>query len=80
MIWRALAPPADTPARTVQAGAQAQLWHEELTDGRTSRVSTAASNSSANSNGVTTLDTPFADPDTEALRLKVNEMVATMRR
>jgi len=29
---------------------------------------------------VGTLDTPFADPDAEALRNKVNEMLAALRR
>jgi hypothetical protein len=36
--------------------------------------------SSANSNGVDTLDTPFSDPDDEALRGKVNELLAALRR
>ena len=36
--------------------------------------------SSANSNGVGTLDTPFADPDAEALRGKLNELLAALRR
>ena len=41
-------------------------------------ASTAAS--SNNTNAVSTLDTPFADPDTEALRQKFNEVLLTMRR
>ena len=36
--------------------------------------------SSKNANAVSTLDTPFADPDTEALRQKLNEMLLAMRR
>lgn len=36
--------------------------------------------SSANSNGVGTLDTPFADPDAESLRGKLNELLLAMRR
>jgi hypothetical protein len=36
--------------------------------------------SSANSNGVGTLDTPFADPNDEAIRGKVNELLAALRR
>jgi hypothetical protein len=36
--------------------------------------------SSNNSNAVATLDTPFADPDDEALRQKMNEILLTMRR
>ncbi len=40
----------------------------------------AIGGTSSNSNGVGTLDTPFADPDDEALRGKVNEMQLAMRR
>jgi len=36
--------------------------------------------SSNNTNAVATLDTPFADPDTEAVRLKLNEMLLAQRR
>jgi hypothetical protein len=36
--------------------------------------------SSNNTNVVATLDTPFADPDDEALRQKVNEMLLAQRR
>ncbi|MBL9130724.1 MAG: hypothetical protein JNG86_05965 [Verrucomicrobiaceae bacterium] len=35
---------------------------------------------SANSNAVATLDTPMADPDDEALRQKVNELLLALRR
>ena len=37
-------------------------------------------NSSANSNGVTTLDTPMVDPDSEILRQKINELILALRR
>jgi hypothetical protein len=40
----------------------------------------AIGGTSSNSNGVGTLDTPFADPDDEALRGKVNELIAALRR
>ena len=48
-------------------------------------LTTAAGNSSANSNGVSTLDTPFTnDPlslaDGEALRTKINELITALRR
>ena len=36
--------------------------------------------SSNNTNAVATLDTPFADPDAEALRQKINELVLAARR
>lgn len=35
---------------------------------------------SANTNNVETLDSPFADPDMETLRLKLNEMILNGRR
>ena len=45
-------------------------------------VSQAQLNSatSNNTNGVSTLDSAFADPDMEALRQKVNEMILNGRR
>jgi hypothetical protein len=38
------------------------------------------SQSSANSNGVGTLDTPMPDPDMETLRQKLNELINALRR
>lgn len=46
----------------------------------TAALDTAIAGTSANTNAVTTLDTAFADPDTEALRQKVNELVLNGRR
>ena len=43
-------------------------------------LASAIAGTSANTNGVTTLDTPFADPDMEALRQKLNEMILNGRR
>ncbi len=43
-------------------------------------LATAAGNSSANSNGVGTLDTSFSDPDMETLRQKINELITALRR
>ena len=43
-------------------------------------LATAIAGTSANSNAVGTLDTPFADPDAEALRQKLNELLLAMRR
>jgi hypothetical protein len=40
----------------------------------------AIAGSSANTNVVGTLDTPFADPDAEALRQKLNELLLAARR
>lgn len=46
----------------------------------TAALDTAIAGTSANTNAVTTLDTAFADPDAEALRQKVNELVLNGRR
>jgi hypothetical protein len=40
----------------------------------------AINGTSNNTNGVSTLDSSFADPDMEALRQKVNEMILNGRR
>ncbi len=45
-----------------------------------SALANAISGTSSNTNAVSTLDTPFADPDAEALRAKVNEMILNGRR
>ena len=43
-------------------------------------IATAIAGTSNNTNGVATLDTSLADPDTEALRLKINELILAQRR
>jgi len=43
-------------------------------------LASTISGTSSNTNGVATLDTAFADPDMEALRLKLNEMILNGRR
>jgi len=43
-------------------------------------LTSAISGTSANTNAVSTLDTGFADPDLEALRLKLNELILAGRR
>jgi hypothetical protein len=40
----------------------------------------AIQGTSSNSNAVPTLDTPFADPDAEALRVRLNELIVALRR
>jgi hypothetical protein len=45
-----------------------------------SQPSSTISGTSNNTNGVATLDTPFADPDVEALRQRFNELVLALRR
>jgi hypothetical protein len=44
------------------------------------QLDSAISGTSANTNGVSTLDNAFADPDMEALRQKLNEMILNGRR
>ncbi len=44
------------------------------------QLDNAISGRSANTNSVSTLDTSFADPDMEALRQMVNEMILNGRR
>ncbi len=44
------------------------------------QLNSAISGTSNNTNGVSTLDTGLADPDMEALRLKLNEMILNGRR
>jgi hypothetical protein len=46
----------------------------------TADLNTALGTTSANSNGVATLDTPLADPDMETLRQKINALLAALRR
>ena len=44
------------------------------------QLAAAISGTSSNSNAVLTLDTPFADPDAEALRAAYNALVLALRR
>ena len=46
----------------------------------TAALTSAISGTRSNSNAVTTLDTPFVNPDDEALREKVNELILALRR
>jgi hypothetical protein len=39
------------------------------------QLNSAISGKSANTNGVSTLDSPFTDPDMESMRQKLNEMI-----
>jgi len=43
-------------------------------------LSNAISGTSSNTNGVSTLDTPFADPDAETLRQAYNTLMLGLRR
>ena len=43
-------------------------------------IESALSGTSGNSNAVATQDTPFADPEAEANRQKLNELILALRR
>jgi hypothetical protein len=58
------------------AGAAGEVSNATLA----AEVAGVVAGSSANTNGVGTLDTPFGDPDAEALRGKVNELIGALRR
>ena len=45
-----------------------------------SQLDNAISGTSANTNNIGTLDSPFGDPDMEAMRQKLNEMILNGRR
>ena len=45
-----------------------------------SQLDNAISGTSANTNNIITIDTNFADPDMEAMRQKLNEMILNGRR
>lgn len=64
-------PQGDTGATGPQ-GSQGEVSLMQLND--------AIQTTSANSNSVATLDAPFGDPDTEAPRNKVNELIQMLRR
>lgn len=46
----------------------------------TTAIAAAIGGTSSNTNAVATLDTPFADPDNETLRVKMNEFILAARR
>jgi hypothetical protein len=46
----------------------------------TAQLNAAISGTSNNTNAVATLDSPFADPDAESLRQKLNEFLLAARR
>jgi hypothetical protein len=64
--------PQGDPGNPGEPGPPGEITSAQLND--------AILTTSANSNIVGTLDAPFADPDAEALRNKVNELISTLRR
>jgi len=44
------------------------------------QLDAAIAGTSANTNAVETLEAPFADPDVEAMRQKLNELILAQRR
>lgn len=53
---------------------------EVTTNAMNAAIGAAIDTTSANTNGVDTLDTPFADPDMDTLRQKLNELILNGRR
>ena len=58
------------------------FWRKPPNSKRSESIghNSAISGTSNNTNGISTLDTGFADPDLEAMRLKMNEMILNGRR
>ena len=61
-------------------GPPGEVTAAQLAAGVDSAVSTALSNSSALSNSVPTLDSPYADPASEEIRQAFNTLVLALRR
>ena len=57
-------------------GAPGEVTSAQMNDA----IAAAVGGTSANTNAVATLDTPFADADAESMRLRFNELVLAMRR
>jgi hypothetical protein len=68
--------PQGQPGADGATGAPGEVSNADLQNAMTN----VANGSSASTNGVATLDTPFADADAEALRQKVNELLLAARR
>jgi hypothetical protein len=51
------------------------LSGEVTTTAMNGAIATAIAGTANSTNAVATLDTPLADPDSEALRLKINELI-----
>ena len=70
--------------QTGAPGAQGEVnlpqLNSAIADALVAAAAAAAANSSAKSNSVATLDGPLADPDSEALRVKMNELLTALRR
>ena len=62
------------------SGPPGEVSAEQLSDAITSALTSAAADSSANTNAVATLESPFADPDLESVRGKINELISALRR
>ena len=62
------------------AGPPGEVTTTDLNNAITASETAMTANSSANSNAVSTLDTPFPDPDSEALRVAFNGLVGVLRR
>lgn len=61
-------------------GIPGEVSNDALSAAINEAIITAVGSSSANTNAVPTLDTPFVDPDTESLRQAFNMLVLALRR
>lgn len=59
-----------------EPGAAGEVTTVQMNDA----IASAIGGTSGNSNAVSTLDTPFADPDAESMRLRFNELLIALRR
>ena len=74
-------PQGNTGAQGNDGGVGPQGLPGEVTLAQLQAESLAVLNAcSSNSNAVDVLGTPFADPDAEALRVKMNELINALRR
>ncbi|MBE7496573.1 MAG: hypothetical protein HS117_16645 [Verrucomicrobiaceae bacterium] len=68
--------PRGEPGAEGATGPPGEVSLADLNNG----LETTLAQTSANTNAVGTLDAPFADPDSETLRQKMNELVLALRR
>ncbi len=61
-------------------GPPGEVTAVDLANGLLPPLNQTCTNTNANTNAVATQDSPFADPDMEALRQKLNELIRNGRR
>lgn len=61
-------------------GASGEVTTAQMDNAITTAVGNAIQGTSGNSNAIATLDSSFADPDAESMRIRFNELVMALRR